>query len=126
MVTLELIAAQLQLHPKALQRHLAAEQTTFATLVDEVRRDAAERYLRDTSMTLSHLTRELGYAEQSVLTRSCRRWLGTGRPTTDEPQPFPPERLLRYLGQDTGRSEIHLRTRGQFRGKGLRSTTPSE
>jgi AraC-like DNA-binding protein len=77
-VTLELIAAQLNLHPKALQRRLSAEQTTFAALVDEVRRDAAQRYLRDTTVTLSHLTRELGYAEQSVLTRSCRRWFGTG------------------------------------------------
>jgi len=29
-------------------------------------------------MSLSHLTRELGYAEQSVLSRSCRRWFGCG------------------------------------------------
>ncbi|OBK23652.1 AraC family transcriptional regulator [Mycobacterium asiaticum] len=78
MVTLELIAAQLNLHPKALQRRLSTEQTTFEGLVDAVRRDAAERYLRDTTITLAHLTRELGYAEQSVLTRSCRRWFGTG------------------------------------------------
>jgi AraC-like DNA-binding protein len=78
MVTLELIAAQLNLHPKALQRRLSAERTTFAALVDEVRRNAARRYLHGTTMTLSHLTRELGYAEQSVLTRSCRRWFGTG------------------------------------------------
>ncbi|MGZ4515243.1 MAG: AraC family transcriptional regulator [Mycobacterium sp.] len=73
-VTLELIAEQLNLHPKALQRRLAAENTTFAAVVDEVRREAAERYLRDTNITLSHLARELGYAEQSVLTRSCHRW----------------------------------------------------
>jgi len=78
MVTLDFIAAQLNLHPKALQRRLSAEQTTFEALVDQVRRDAAEHYLRDTTITLSHLTRELGYAEQSVLTRSCRRWFGTG------------------------------------------------
>jgi AraC-like DNA-binding protein len=78
MVTLQLIAAQLNLHPKAMQRRLAAEQTTFEVLVDEVRRDAAEHYLRDTTITLSHLTRELGYAEQSVLTRLCRRWFDTG------------------------------------------------
>jgi AraC-like DNA-binding protein len=37
----------------------------------------ARRYLRDTDMTLTHLARELGYAEQSVLTRSCRRWFGS-------------------------------------------------
>ena len=46
--------------------------------LDDVRRELAERYLRDTRITLSHLARELGYAEQSVLTRSCRRWFGRG------------------------------------------------
>lgn len=75
-VSLELIAAELGLHPKALHRRLAAENTTFAALVDGVRRAAADRYLRETDISLSHLTRELGYAEQSVLSRSCRRWFG--------------------------------------------------
>ncbi|GFG69959.1 AraC family transcriptional regulator [Mycolicibacter senuensis] len=75
-VSLELIADELGLHPKALHRRLAAEQTTFAALVDGVRRDAADRYLRETDISLSHLARELGYAEQSVLSRSCRRWFG--------------------------------------------------
>ncbi len=75
--SLAVIARQFRLHPKALQRRLAAERTTFAALVDDVRREMAQRYLRDTTMTLSHLARELGYAEQSVLTRSCRRWFGS-------------------------------------------------
>lgn len=76
-VTLQVIAAQFRLHPKALQRRLASEGTTFAALVDAVRQGMARRYLRDTDMTLSHLARELGYAEQSVLSRSCRRWFGS-------------------------------------------------
>ena len=75
-VNLELIAGELGLHPKTLHRRLAVEQTTFAALVDRVRRDMADRYLRETDISLSHLTRELGYAEQSVLSRSCRRWFG--------------------------------------------------
>ncbi|MCB0950343.1 MAG: AraC family transcriptional regulator [Mycobacterium sp.] len=75
--SLPVIASQFRLHPKGLQRRLAAEGTTFAALVDDVRREMAQRYLRDTTMTLSHLARELGYAEQSVLTRSCRRWFGS-------------------------------------------------
>ena len=77
-VTLDLIAEQLSLHPKALQRRLAADDTNFAAVVDDVRRERTERYLRDTRITLTHLARELGYAEQSVLTRSCRRWFGCG------------------------------------------------
>jgi AraC-like DNA-binding protein len=76
--TLDVVAAQFSLHPKTLQRRLAEEDTTFAALVDQVRKDAADRYLRNTGITLTHLARELGYAEQSVLTRSCKRWFGMG------------------------------------------------
>lgn len=74
--SLELVAAQFDLHPRALHRRLSAEKTTFGELIDDVRRETAEHYLRDTDISLSHLTRELGYAEQSVLSRSCRRWFG--------------------------------------------------
>lgn len=75
-VTVELIARQFGLHPKALQRRLAAENRTFAAVVDRVRRETAQRYLRDTDMSLLHLSRHLGYSEQSVLTRACQRWFG--------------------------------------------------
>lgn len=75
-VTLDVIAAQFSLHPKTFQRRLASEGQTFGDLVDGVRKDSAERYLSGTEMSLSHLTRELGYSEQSVLTRSCHRWFG--------------------------------------------------
>jgi AraC-like DNA-binding protein len=76
--TREVMAAHFQLHPKAFQRRLAEEGTTYAALVNDVRRETAERYLRDTDITFQHLTRELGYAEQSELSRSCRRWFGSG------------------------------------------------
>ncbi|MDH6245856.1 AraC family transcriptional regulator [Mycobacterium sp. OTB74] len=75
---LDVIAAQFNIHPKTLQRRLAAEGTTYFALVDSLRRDTAEHYLRATDIDLLHLTRELGYTEQSVLTRSCNRWFGTG------------------------------------------------
>jgi len=77
-VSREVVAAQFNMHPKTLQRRLADEGTTFYDLIDGMRRETAEHYLRDTDIVLSHLTRELGYTEQSVLTRSCRRWFGMG------------------------------------------------
>lgn len=40
--------------------------------------DEVHCYLRDTDMTLSHVTHELSDADQSVLTCSCRRRFGTG------------------------------------------------
>lgn len=77
-VNLEIVAGEMNLHPKTLQRRLAAEGATFAEIVDTIRRDTAHCLLRDTRITMAHLARELGYAEQTVLTRSCHRWFGEG------------------------------------------------
>ncbi|ART69851.1 AraC family transcriptional regulator [Mycobacterium dioxanotrophicus] len=68
------IARHIGVHPKTLQRRLAAEKATFGDLVDQVRRETAQRLLLDTDLSLDQLCRQLGYAEQSVLTRSCKRW----------------------------------------------------
>lgn len=76
-VGLQDIARHVGLHPKTLQRRLSAEGATFGDLVDQTRRDTAQRLLLDTELTLDQLCRNLGYAEQSVLTRSCKRWFGT-------------------------------------------------
>lgn len=75
-VTVALIARQLGVHPKALQRRLAGEGTSFSDVIDQVRREIAQRCLRDTDIGLAHLALQLGFAEQSVLTRACRRWFG--------------------------------------------------
>ena len=75
-LTMRVVARQFALHPKTFQRRLAAEGTTFAGLVDDVRRDLAEHYLCETDLGFAQVARALGYAEQSVLTRSCRRWFG--------------------------------------------------
>ena len=65
------------MHPRTLQRRPAGQGTTFDRLLDEVRRESARRYLGDTDMPMGQLAGALGYAERSVLTRSCRRWFGT-------------------------------------------------
>lgn len=75
-LTIEQVAGQLHLHRRALQRRLASEGTSFGAITDNLRRDTAQRYLRDTDVGLDHLTRLLGYSEQSVLARSCQRWFG--------------------------------------------------
>lgn len=75
-LTLDLVASHLALHPRTLQRQLASIGTSFADVLDQVRRDETERYLRETDVPLGQLAGILGYSEQSVLTRSCRRWFG--------------------------------------------------
>ncbi|MDW4573017.1 AraC family transcriptional regulator [Microbacterium sp. M3] len=73
---LDLVASQLAQHRRTLQRQLSAQGTSFARLVDDVRRDEAERHLRDTDMPLGQLAGVIGLSEQSALTRACRRWFG--------------------------------------------------
>ncbi|AKU18597.1 AraC family transcriptional regulator [Luteipulveratus mongoliensis] len=71
------VARLLALHPRTLQRRLAAEGTSFAAIVDDVRRNAASRYLTTTDMPMSQVAGLLGLSEQSALTRCCRRWWNT-------------------------------------------------
>lgn len=81
------IAELLGMHPRTLQRHLDAEHTSFESLREEVRKETALRYLRETRMPLTQLAGVLGLSEQSALARSCRRWFGV-----------PPSRLRRQAG----------------------------
>jgi AraC-like DNA-binding protein len=70
------IARLLQTHPRTLQRRLAAEQTTFETILDGVRRSAAHRLITQTDVPFSQVTAMIGLAEQSALSRAVRRWFG--------------------------------------------------
>lgn len=71
------VARLLTIHPRTLQRRLAAEDTSFATIVDTVRRDAARRYLTTTDMPMSQVASLIGLSEQATFTRCSRRWWGT-------------------------------------------------
>lgn len=70
------IADLLGLHPRTLQRRLAAEGTSFDRVRDSVRRQLALRYLCETQIPLAQLAGLLGLSEQAALTRACRRWFG--------------------------------------------------
>jgi AraC-like DNA-binding protein len=72
--TNERIAAEFCLHPRTLQRRLRAEETSFEDIKDEVRREFALRYIQNGDMPLKRVAEKLGYAETSVLSRSCFRW----------------------------------------------------
>ncbi len=61
---------------RTLQRQLAAEGTSFLKEVGAVRREIAERYLRETNLGLVDIALILGYSEHSAFTRSFIRWTG--------------------------------------------------
>ncbi|QLY30614.1 AraC family transcriptional regulator [Nocardia huaxiensis] len=70
------VARLLTVHPRTLQRRLAAEGTSFAALLDDVRREEARRYLTTTDMPMSQVASLIGLSEQATLTRCCQRWWG--------------------------------------------------
>ncbi len=70
------IAGSLAMHPRSLQRQLRAEGTTFASLRDAVRAELCRSYLAFADLPLTEVAALLDYGEQSVLTRSCKRWFG--------------------------------------------------
>lgn len=70
------VAKALRVHPRTLQRRLASEDTTFETILDEVRRVAAHRLITQTDLPLTQVTAMVGLAEQSALSRAVRRWYG--------------------------------------------------
>jgi len=74
--TADAIADQLNLHTRTLQRRLAEEGVRCQDLIEQERRDQAARYLAEPALQLHQIAGLLGYAEQSTLNRSCRRWFG--------------------------------------------------
>jgi AraC-like DNA-binding protein len=72
----EAIAEELAMHPRTLQRRLVDEGLRCQDIIDRERRAQAARYLAEPGLHLSQIAGLLGYAEQSALNRSCRRWFG--------------------------------------------------
>ena len=71
------VARLLAVHPRTLQRRLAAEETSFEAILDDVRRVAAARYVTGTDLPFAQIASLLGFSEQSALSRAVRRWYGT-------------------------------------------------
>ncbi|CAN7144197.1 AraC family transcriptional regulator ligand-binding domain-containing protein [Pseudomonas sp. LjRoot71] len=70
------IARAVGLSPRTLQRRLREANTCLRDEIAAVRREIAERYLRETRLSLMDIAMLLGYSEHSAFTRSFRRWTG--------------------------------------------------
>jgi AraC-like DNA-binding protein len=72
----DVVAAGLGMSPRTLARRLAAEGSSFAEVLAEVRSALADRYLADRRLPISQIAWLLGYAEISGFTRAFQRWTG--------------------------------------------------
>ena len=73
---MESVAASLAMSVPTLRRRLEEEGTTFTDLVDDVRRELAERYLRDPGRSISEIAALLGFAHAPAFHKAFRRWKG--------------------------------------------------
>ncbi|MEO6898311.1 MAG: AraC family transcriptional regulator [Caldimonas sp.] len=72
----EAIAVALNVSDRTLQRRLQGEGTSFHQLLDDVRKELAQRHLRKPDSSIKLVAELLGFEDQSNLFRACRRWFG--------------------------------------------------
>ena len=61
---------------RTLSRRLADEGTTYADIVDQLRRSLALQYLKDDNMSLSQIAWLLGYEGSTSFNHAFKRWTG--------------------------------------------------
>jgi AraC-like DNA-binding protein len=88
---LERIAQALHFSPRTLKRLLAAEGTTFSSIVEEELREQAMLLLRSAGATVKEVAAQLGYANAENFTRAFHRWTGT-TPSEYQSTSSPPPR----------------------------------
>lgn len=74
--SLEATAERLGMPDWTLRRKLKEEGTTFQTLVDNMRRDLALGYMRDTQMSFGEIAYVLGFSTPGAFQRAFKRWAG--------------------------------------------------
>jgi AraC-like DNA-binding protein len=72
----EEVAAELGVSLRTLERHLADEGTGFRELLDEFLKSRLEVLMRRPGLSLAGVAEQLGYSDESALSRATRRWHG--------------------------------------------------
>lgn len=71
------VASALCMSPTTLQQRLLERGTSFHELMNEIRRELACSYLRQSRMAVTEITYLLGFTDVSNFTRAFKRWTGT-------------------------------------------------
>jgi AraC-like DNA-binding protein len=75
-VTDRLVASELNLSERSMQRRLKEHQTTFRYLLDGVREMVAKQYIENPMNRMSDIAFLLGFSEQSAFSRAFKKWTG--------------------------------------------------
>lgn len=74
--SMQQLAAMLNVGPRTYRRRLAKEGSSFQALLDEVRTEHADRYLRAGKLPVASIAYRLGFSDPSNFRRAYRRWTG--------------------------------------------------
>jgi AraC-like DNA-binding protein len=70
------VARALGMSARSLHRALEGEGTKFNAIVDDVRREFAERYLARASLNIGEVSYLVGFSETSAFFKAFKRWTG--------------------------------------------------
>jgi AraC-like DNA-binding protein len=73
----ESIASSLHMSVRTMHRKLVEVDNNFRNLLVEMRRDLAEQYILDNSLTLTEISLLLGFSEPSSFSRAFKNWTGS-------------------------------------------------
>jgi AraC-like DNA-binding protein len=76
-ISVSRVARMMALHPRTLNRQLAARGTTLAALLKDVRYQMACELLAIDSLPITEIATTLRYADLASFTRAFRSWSGT-------------------------------------------------
>jgi AraC-like DNA-binding protein len=71
------IARQLGMHVRTLNRRLRDEGTSFRQQFEDIRYEVARQLLADTNLPLGKIGAALGYSDSTAFVRAFKRWSGT-------------------------------------------------
>lgn len=93
--TMPEVAELLQMRERTLRRKLQELGTSFQTLLDEVRRDRALHYMRESRYSTPELSSQLGFNGPAAFYRAFRRWTGSSwsKYRDEHMQPFHSQEL---------------------------------
>ncbi len=75
------VADSLYMSRRTFHRKLQQKQTTFRSILNEVRKDLANQYIQDSRLSLNEISFLLGFSEISSFSRAFKRWTGSSPST---------------------------------------------
>ena len=85
----ETVAKALAVSARTLSRRLSEQGTTFAEVVDQLRRSLALQYLKDPGFASAQIAWLLGYKEPTSFNHAFRRWTGHSPSVARKEQKLP-------------------------------------